>query len=86
MVEGDALTALDTALDGLYNQERFLQLTRNFTAFDQGSGGLAKRIAKPHQYYAVTKRSAYSWPRWMLSTGRPAANRCRRRSSGCWGI
>ena len=58
MVDGDAVTALDTALDGLYNQERFLQLTRNFTAFDQGSGGLAKRIAKPHQYYAVTKAVA----------------------------
>ncbi|MET3165460.1 UNVERIFIED_ORG: HsdR family type I site-specific deoxyribonuclease [Arthrobacter sp. UYEF10] len=58
MIDGDAVTALDTALDGLYNQERFLQLTRNFTAFDQGSGGLAKRIAKPHQYYAVTKAVA----------------------------
>lgn len=58
MVDGDAVTALDTALDGLYNPERFLQLVRNFTAFDQGSGGLAKRIAKPHQYYAVTKAVA----------------------------
>ena len=48
-------TALETALDGLYNQERFLQLLRNFTAFDEGSDGLAKRIAKPHQYFAVTK-------------------------------
>ncbi|KQV07023.1 type I restriction endonuclease subunit R [Leifsonia sp. Root112D2] len=46
---------LDDALGGLYNQERFLQLTRNFTAFDEGSGGLVKRIAKPHQYFAVTK-------------------------------
>ena len=40
---------------GLYNQERFLQLLRSFTAFDRGEGGLAKRIAKPHQYFAVTK-------------------------------
>jgi type I restriction enzyme, R subunit len=55
MVDGDAVTALDTALDGLYNQERFLQLVRNFTAFDEGPGGLTKRIAKPHQYFAVTK-------------------------------
>lgn len=46
---------LEIALYGLYNQERFLQLTRNFTAFDEGADGLAKRIAKPHQYFAVTK-------------------------------
>ncbi|GLB68746.1 type I restriction endonuclease subunit R [Arthrobacter mangrovi] len=53
--DGEPTTGLETALLGLYNQERFLQLLRNFTAFDQGSGGLAKRIAKPHQYFAVTK-------------------------------
>lgn len=46
---------LDDALAGLFNQERFLQLVRNFTAFDEGSDGLVKRIAKPHQYFAVTK-------------------------------
>jgi type I restriction enzyme R subunit len=46
---------LDTALYGLYNQERFLQLLRWYTAFDQGEGGLTKRIAKPHQYFAVAK-------------------------------
>ncbi|MGI8416346.1 MAG: type I restriction endonuclease subunit R, partial [Nakamurella sp.] len=51
----DADTALDTALYGLYNQERFLQLLRNFTAFDADDAGLSKRIAKPHQYFAVTK-------------------------------
>jgi type I restriction enzyme R subunit len=46
---------LDDALNGLYNQERFLQLVRSFTAFDEGSEGLVKRIAKPHQYFAVAK-------------------------------
>jgi type I restriction enzyme R subunit len=46
---------IDDALSGLYNQERFLQLVRSFTAFDEGSEGLVKRIAKPHQYFAVTK-------------------------------
>ena len=55
MEDGEAVTALETALNGLYNVERFLQLTRNFTAFDEGSDGLSKRIAKPHQYFAVTK-------------------------------
>lgn len=46
---------MDDAIIGLYNQERFLQLVRNFTAFDEGAEGLVKRIAKPHQYFAVTK-------------------------------
>lgn len=52
---GESVLPLDDALDGLYNQERFLQLVRGFTAFDEGADGLAKRIAKPHQYFAVTK-------------------------------
>ncbi|MGH3789176.1 MAG: type I restriction endonuclease subunit R [Pseudonocardiaceae bacterium] len=51
-------TGLELALFGLFNQERFLQLQRSFTAFDEGAGGLAKRIAKPHQYFAVTKAVA----------------------------
>jgi type I restriction enzyme R subunit len=55
VVDGDAVTGLDTALAGLYNQDRFLQLMRSFTAFDEGPDGLTKRIAKPHQYFAVTK-------------------------------
>ncbi|MDJ0355600.1 type I restriction endonuclease subunit R [Paenarthrobacter sp. PH39-S1] len=55
MVDGEALTALDIALEGLYNQTRFLQLLTSFTAFDAGADGLTKRIAKPHQYFAVTK-------------------------------
>jgi len=54
----DAPIALELALYGLFNQERFLQLLRNFTAFDEGANGLAKRIAKPHQYFAVTKAVA----------------------------
>lgn len=53
--DGDVISALDTALDGLYNQDRFLQLLHSFTAFDSGAEGLAKRIAKPHQYFAVNK-------------------------------
>ncbi|GAB3127411.1 HsdR family type I site-specific deoxyribonuclease [Glaciibacter psychrotolerans] len=51
----DASTGMEIALLGLYNQERFLQLLRSFTAFDEGADGLLKRIAKPHQYFAVTK-------------------------------
>jgi type I restriction enzyme R subunit len=46
---------LEYLIDGVFNPERFLQLLRNFTAFDGGAEGYAKRIAKPHQYFAVTK-------------------------------
>ena len=45
-------------IDGLGNPERFLQIQRNFVAFDEDSGVLVKRIAKPHQYFAVTKAVA----------------------------
>ncbi|RZU62855.1 type I restriction endonuclease subunit R [Zhihengliuella halotolerans] len=54
-VDGDAQLPIETAIDGLYNPMRFLQLLRSFTAFDSTSEGLLKRIAKPHQYFAVTK-------------------------------
>lgn len=53
--DSDVPTGLELTLHGLFNQERFLQILRNFTAFDEGSDGLVKRIAKPHQYFAVTK-------------------------------
>ncbi|MFG1928543.1 type I restriction endonuclease subunit R [Cryptosporangium sp. NPDC048952] len=46
---------LEYLVDGVFNPERFLQLQRNFVAFDGGADGYAKRIAKPHQYFAVTK-------------------------------
>ncbi|CAG7845119.1 Type I restriction enzyme EcoR124II R protein [Pseudoclavibacter triregionum] len=53
--DGTAATPLDLALHGLCNVERFGQLVRDFIAFDSDETGLAKRIAKPHQYFAVTK-------------------------------
>lgn len=53
--ETDIGLELEYLIDGLFNQERFLQLQRNFVAFDEGADGYAKRIAKPHQYFAVTK-------------------------------
>jgi type I restriction enzyme R subunit len=51
----DVPIELETLIDGLFNTERFLQLQRNFTAFDEDGDGLTKRIAKPHQYFAVAK-------------------------------
>ncbi|MCJ0868460.1 type I restriction endonuclease subunit R [Streptomyces sp. AP-93] len=47
----DGLEALNLALHGLFTQSRFLSLTRNFVNFTP----TGKRIAKPHQYFAVTK-------------------------------
>ncbi|WP_026820618.1 type I restriction endonuclease subunit R [Arthrobacter castelli] len=55
MVDGEPVSGLECSLLGLYNQDRFLQLLRNFTAFDEGADGVTKRIAKPHQYFAVSK-------------------------------
>ncbi|MEU9561681.1 type I restriction endonuclease subunit R [Streptomyces sp. NPDC048161] len=47
----DGLEALNLALYGLFTQPRFLSLAANFVNFTP----TGKRIAKPHQYYAVTK-------------------------------
>ncbi len=55
IVDTDYDTALEVTFNGLGNQLRFLDLMRHFTAFDAGDFGLAKRIAKPHQYFAVNK-------------------------------
>ncbi|MGL4340245.1 MAG: type I restriction endonuclease subunit R, partial [Rhodoglobus sp.] len=54
-IDGQTTSPLEIALDGLCNQVRFLQLLTSFTAFDEGADGFVKRIAKPHQYFAVTK-------------------------------
>src|SRR5699024_1779118 len=48
---GDAEPGLDQLINGVYHPMRFLQLLRDFTAFDADDGGYAKRIAKPHQYF-----------------------------------
>lgn len=48
-------TELEFLIEGVFNPERFLQMLRNFVAFDGGAEGYAKRVAKPHQYFAVTK-------------------------------
>lgn len=53
--DGTYASALETLLFGLFNQERFIQLLRGYTAFSERDGVLGKRIAKPHQYFAVTK-------------------------------
>jgi type I restriction enzyme, R subunit len=46
---------LETLAFGLFAPERFLDIVSHFTAFDATDDGLVKRIAKPHQYFAVRK-------------------------------
>ncbi|WP_276698959.1 type I restriction endonuclease subunit R [Propionibacterium acidifaciens] len=53
--DDDRLLELESLAHGLLDQDRLLDIVRNFTAFDETAEGLAKRIAKPHQYFAVRK-------------------------------
>jgi type I restriction enzyme R subunit len=49
-------SGLEHLIEGVFHPIRFLQLMRDFTAFDADpDAGLLKRIAKPHQYFAVSK-------------------------------
>lgn len=63
------VTELGLTLDGLFNVERFGQIVRAFIAFDEDESGLAKRVAKPHQYFAVSK-AVRSTVRAIASDGR----------------
>lgn len=45
--------ALEVLLKGVFEPVRFLDLVRNFVIFSDESGGLVKRVAKYHQYWAV---------------------------------
>lgn len=49
---------LEALAFGLFQQDRFLDMVQHFTAFDASDSGLTKRIAKPHQYFAVRKAVA----------------------------
>jgi type I restriction enzyme R subunit len=52
--EGEAGTvSLETAIRGVCQPERLLDLIENFTLFAEKQGGLAKLIAKNHQYLGV---------------------------------
>jgi len=48
--------AQDVLLHGLFDQRRFLDLLRGYITFaNVPKTGLVKRIAKPHQYFAVSR-------------------------------
>lgn len=52
---GPEYPELESLTWGLFEPARFLDIILHFTAFDATEAGLTKRIAKPHQYFAVRK-------------------------------
>jgi type I restriction enzyme R subunit len=44
---------LEVLIRGVFEPERFLDLVRSFIVFSDEPGGLVKRVAKYHQYWAV---------------------------------
>ena len=54
--EGEqGVVSLETAIRGLCDQSRFLDLVENFILFEEARGGLIKKVAKNHQYLGVNK-------------------------------
>lgn len=51
-------TTLDTALRGMCDKRRLLDIIENFTVFEEVRGGLIKKVAKNHQYLGVNKAIA----------------------------
>jgi len=51
-------TTLDTAIRGLCDKTRLLDIVENFTLFEEARGGLIKKVAKNHQYLGVNKAIA----------------------------
>lgn len=49
------VSQLATLIDGLFEPHRFYEFVTGFIAFDSTAEGYLKRVAKPHQYFAVTK-------------------------------
>jgi len=47
--------ALPVLLHGIFDRRRFLDLLRAYVTFAQTAKGLVKRVAKAHQYFAVSK-------------------------------
>lgn len=48
-------TTLETAIRGLCDKARLLDLIENFIVFEEARGGLIKKLAKNHQYLGVNR-------------------------------
>ncbi|MCK2047063.1 type I restriction endonuclease subunit R [Chromohalobacter moromii] len=57
--EGEkGVVSLETAIRGLAEPERLLDIVENFTVFEEAAGGMIKKMAKNHQYLGVNKAIA----------------------------
>ncbi|WP_280569791.1 type I restriction endonuclease subunit R [Chromohalobacter sp. 296-RDG] len=57
--EGEkGVVSLETAIRGLAEPERLLDIVENFTMYEEAAGGTIKKMAKNHQYLGVNKAIA----------------------------
>lgn len=60
--EGEkGVVSLETAIRGIGEPSRLLDIVENFTVFENVAGGVIKKIAKNHQYLGVNKAIAEVW-------------------------
>lgn len=60
--EGEkGVVSLETAIRGIGEPSRLLDILENFTVFEEVTGGVIKKIAKNHQYLGVNKAIAEVW-------------------------
>lgn len=60
--EGEkGVVSLETAIRGIGEPSRLLDIVENFTVFEDVAGGVVKKIAKNHQYLGVNKAIAEVW-------------------------
>lgn len=60
--EGEkGIVSLETAIRGVGEPSRLLDIIENFTVFEEVTGGLIKKIAKNHQYLGVNKAIDEVW-------------------------
>lgn len=60
--EGEkGVVSLETAIRGVGEPSRLLDIIENFTVFEDVAGGVIKKIAKNHQYLGVNKAIAEVW-------------------------
>ncbi|GBL58357.1 DEAD/DEAH box helicase [Pseudomonas citronellolis] len=60
--EGEkGVVSLETAIRGIGEPSRILDIIENFTVFEDVAGGVIKKIAKNHQYLGVNKAIAEVW-------------------------
>ncbi|MFK0345690.1 type I restriction endonuclease subunit R [Pseudomonas asiatica] len=60
--EGEkGVVTLETAIRGIGEPSRLLDIVENFTVFEDVAGGVIKKIAKNHQYLGVNKAIAEVW-------------------------